>query len=77
MARCKHNKKVSILEHGTAFCHHDLDCGKWDHHSEVGSLTGVIEVQCFECGYKKRFTNRRYWPQWLLTHIEEFINTGL
>lgn len=61
--RCRHDN-VEITEFGTsATTHLRSSAGCWDHDSDFGDYTGIIEVYCPECGYKRRFGQRR--PKWV------------
>ena len=72
---CKHTN-ISITEYGTAWTEHTLEDGAWLHISDVGALTGIIDVHCFECGLEKTYhlTNR---PKWLAKYLEELFITSI
>ena len=67
MARCTHDN-VEITELGASITTHlRNDDGSWDHDSDFGDYTGVIEVYCPDCEHKYRFGQRR--PRW----VEKFM----
>lgn len=72
MPRCKHDC-VGITEFGTsATTHYRDDDGSWSHDSDFGDYTGVIEVECPDCGYKRRFGQRRpKWVEKLMAELDE------
>jgi len=70
---CKH-ENISIIEYGTAYTNHIREMnGKWNHFSNTGDYTGIIEVKCYECDLQHRYTKRR--PKWLKKRMDEYLNT--
>ncbi len=63
VAVCKH-KNIVIIEHGTAYTNHVREDGEWSHQSTLGDYTGIIEVECLDCGLSAQYGKRR--PKWLV-----------
>ncbi len=70
---CKH-EFVRIIEVGSAQTTHDRERdGEWSHSSDFGYYTGIVLVDCWDCGLKGKYGKRR--PKWLVERLQEFLDT--
>ena len=70
--RCKHEKAI-ITEYGTSQTYHmRMSNGEWDHNSEFGEYTGVINVECSDCGLDKTYARNKY-PKWLQLFLADIF----
>jgi hypothetical protein len=76
MARCKH-PKIRIIEEATWSSEHyrDMD-GTWTHNNLPGDYTGMVEVYCSHCGFRRRYGNTNR-PKWLRQYIDEYWDVAL
>lgn len=74
--RCKHDQRVTLIEYGTATTTHDLEHGKVMHNSDYGDYTGVIEVECRDCGFRRVYNRRRRasLPKWVQS-LYDYLTT--
>jgi hypothetical protein len=71
MARCEHRNMV-IRETGEEHISHVFLNGELDFHNhEPGNPLPHIEVECYDCGFVKRYS-RYHLPHWVARYVKAY-----
>jgi len=64
---------MRISEEGKTVTEHTLEDGMWSHNDEFDGLTGIIFIECFNCGFKKTYSKNRI-PKWVKSKLIDATN---
>lgn len=71
MTSCRH-QNITIIETGEWFTTHDRDEDGWSHWSSNSNYREMVDVECGDCGMKRRY-NRYRLPKWLKEAFDEAL----
>jgi hypothetical protein len=63
---------VRIIEEAAGYTTHRLFDGKWLHDVSFGDYTGAVQVECFQCGFHRRYTRSQV-PGWVEALLDKAL----